>query len=379
MATAHQNDPPLPRAYSGPCGPTFVSTGSVFTIARIHNRNIISVMESSDPNVTLLSGAEKAAAVLLAMGETVASEVLRHMDERTLEKVSATMAKLRTINVATAANAVNQLSIELDATGLITSYGFSHVRRLLVAALGEEKATALIERIMRSGEVAADVLSRGDPKLLADQFGHERPQLLAVLLGYMSRLSAVSFLTGLSEQQAANVVYRYARMDTLTPEAMAELRGLLSETLGNHDDARPPSIGGIRGAADLLNAMGVTAAERALANIQEKDAPTADRIRENMFTFEDLSRLDDMTLQTILRSVAPERLAPALRAASPQIRARVLDNVSKKAAEYLREEIETGPRVTRREAHAAQRAIIEAATGLAQKGTISLAGGEDML
>jgi len=326
-----------------------------------------------------LSGAEMAAAALLAMGESVAATVLRHMDERAIGTISDAMARLRTVGRDVATRALTRLAGDLEQMGVTTPDGFGYLRRMLVTAFGDAKAGDIIERMMRSSGGNIDVLSHGDPKMLAEQLGNERPQLLAVLLGHMNRLSAVAFLANLSEEHATEVIYRYACMDAVQPIAMAELRVMLSETLGGHIEARPTTIGGVRNAADLLNGMGNSASERALERIRDVDPDTASRLRESMFTFDDLMRLNDQSLQAILRSVPSERLAPALRAASAEVREQVLRNVSKKAADYLRDEIENGPMVTRSDAQAAQRAIIEAAMALAQDGKISLGGEEDML
>lgn len=325
------------------------------------------------------SGAELAAAVLLAMGESVAASVLRHMDERAIGVISDTMARSRSVDVSVATSAMARLAAELESRSVITPDSFGYLRRLLVSAFGEEKAVDMMERIMRSSGGPIDVLSHSDPKMLAEQLAAERPQLLAVLLGHMNRLSAVAFLSCLPEERATEVVYRFARMDAVQPAAMAELRAMLSETLGGHIEARTTTIGGVRNAAELLNGMGAPNSERALESIREVDSDLADRLRENMFTFDDLLNLGDQALQAILRVVPSERLGPALRAAPGAVRQRILDNVSKKAADYLRDEIDNGPMVTRAEAHAAQRTIVEAALGLAREGKIALHGDEELL
>jgi len=336
-------------------------------------------MAGTDTSVTEQSGAEMAATVLLALGETAAASVLRHMDERTIGVISDAMARARVLDSAVATSALTRLATDLESRGPILPDGFGYLRRLLVSAFGEDKAGDMMERIIRSNGGPIDVLSHSDPKMLAEQLAGERPQLLAVLLGHMNRLSAVSFLGSLSDEQANEVVYRFARMDAVQPAAMAELRAMLSETLGGHVEARTTSIGGIRNAAELLNGMGGIASERTLERIREFDPDLADRLRENMFTFDDLLNLGDQALQAILRVVPSERLGPALRAAPAAVRTRVLDNLSKKAADYLRDEIENGPMVTRAEAHAAQRTIVEAALALAREGKLSLRGDEDML
>jgi flagellar motor switch protein FliG len=336
-------------------------------------------MAGTDTGVTEQSGAEMAAAVLIFLGESVAASVLRHMDERSIGVISDAMARSRSLDSTTASSAMVRLATDLESHGMIPPDGFGYLRRLLVSAFGEDKAGDMMERIMRSSGGPIDVLSHSDPRMLAEQLAGERPQLLAVLLGHMNRLTAVSFLGTLPEERASEVVYRFARMDAVQPAAMTELRAMLSEALGGQIEARTATIGGVRNAAELLNGMGSSASEKALEQIREVDPELADRLRENMFTFDDLLNLGDQALQAILRVVPSERLGPALRAAPLAVRTRVLDNLSKKAADYLRDEIENGPMVTRADAHAAQRTIIEAAMSLAAEGKLSLRGDEDML
>lgn len=336
-------------------------------------------MPESDTTIEGHTGAAMAAAILLAMDERDAADVLRHMDERAIGVVSDTMARSPSVDKSTVSLALTRLMSELEAPGVITSDSSGYLRRLLVSAFGEDRAGDIMERIMRLSGGTGDVLSRTDPKALAEQLAGERPQLLAVVLGHMNRLSAATFLASLRGETATEVIYRFALMDSVQPAAMAELRAMLSETLGAHFEAHSAAIGGVRNAAELLNGMGGTAAEGALEAIRQVDPELADRLREKMFTFEDLLNVSDQALQTILRAVPAERLGPALRAASPAVRNRVLGNISKKAADYLRDDIENGPMVTRADAHAAQRTILETALGFAGEGKIALRGEEELL
>ncbi len=328
---------------------------------------------------TPLSPPEKVAAALLTMGESSAAVILRQMDEKSIAAVSDAMARMRTVDLRTATKVMEDLVTDLEANGTTTPGGIGHLRRLLATAFGDQRAGEIVERMMRARDGAIDVLSEIDPKTLAEQLRQERPQLLAVLLGHMNKLSAAGFLGSLPEETVTEVVYRYARMDTIQPAAMSEMRTMLAEMLGGHVESKTTMIGGVRNAADLLNGMGPTASERALARIRETDPELANQIRENMFTFDDLMRLSDQTLQTILRAVAPEGIAPALRSASPEMRERIYANVSRKAAQFLRDEVENGPLVTRSDAQAAQRVILEAALALAQEGKLSLRGEEEMV
>lgn len=326
-----------------------------------------------------VKGAAMAAYVVMSLDENAASQVLRHMDEATIGAITDAMAEMKTLPNEQAYQIYARLMTDLEYSGAMTPGGFNAFRGILVKAFGDRKATEMLERIMRSNSSTIDVLTKVDSRSLAEQVSHERPQVIAVLLGQMSRASAAECLNAFPEEIATDVILRFARLDAVQHYAITELRNMLSELLGGQVAARGNPMGGVRQTADLLNGMGGGAAERALAKIRELDPDLADRIRENMFTFDDLFRLPEQSLQFVIREVDPAKRATALRAASPQMRDRVLANVAAKEAAVLRDEIENGRMVTRSDAQAAQRAFIEAALRLAQDGRISINGEEDML
>lgn len=326
-----------------------------------------------------LSGPDEAAAVLVMLGESTAATIMRHMDERAIAQISGRMAQMTALEIDDAAQVITRLAVDLESSGAISSDGFAFLRRVLTSAFGDSKATELIERVMGSADGKIDALAELDPKTLAEQMGHESPQLLAVMLGHMNRKAAVAFLNNLDNEKACEIVHRYARIDTVQPSALVEMRAMLADMLGGHVALHASAIGGVRESADLLNGLGQPAAEQVLAWIRERDDGLAGRIRENMFTFDDLSQLNDQAMQAVLRQVDPARLGPALRASAPLIRERIFANISQKQGAVLRDELENGPMISRAEALAAQRAIVDVAMTLAEEGKIVLGGSEDML
>lgn len=336
-------------------------------------------MSASNASGNGLRGAEKVAVILMMMGERKAAAVMQHMDERAIGAVSDIMGTVPKVESETALELLGDLLIELDGAGVSSAGGFPWLKRVLVNAFGEQRALEMIEKALRSGGGTIDVLTNVDPKSLAEQVGGENPQMLAVLLGHMTKSAAVAFLNSIDSTLPAEIIYRYAKMDTIQPVALGELREMLSEMLGGHVSARVSAIGGVRQAADILNGMGAEAADHAIGRIRQLDSGLAEKIRDSMFTFDDLMRLDDQSLQLVLRNVPQERIAPALRAASIPTKDRMLTCVSSKAAIVIVDEIENGQRVTRADAQAAQKEICEVALRLAEQGTISLGGQEDML
>lgn len=326
-----------------------------------------------------LKGPDEAAAVLVMLGEATAATIMRHMDERAIAQISGRMAQMTTLGIDEAGQVISRLAVDLESSGAISSDGFAFLRRVLTSAFGDTKASELIERVMGSASGKIDALAELDPKTLADQMGNESPQLLAVMVGHMNRKAAVAFLNNLDSNKSCEIVHRYARIDAVQPSALVEMRAMLADMLGGHVAAHASVMGGIRDAADLLNGLGQPAAEQVLAWIRERDDGLAGRIRENMFTFDDLAQINDQAMQAVLRQVDPARLGPALRAAAPLIRERIFANISQKQGAVLRDELENGPMITRAEALAAQRTIVEVAMTLAEEGKIVLGGSEDML
>lgn len=333
----------------------------------------------ASPTFESLSGPVRAAAVLLTLDEGQAASVIRHMDEKALGAVTDAMASMNSIDTETSYNIFLTLINDLEQAGAIAGGGFGYFRKLLISAFGDKKAADILERIMRSGSGAIDVLTNVDSRILADQVKDERPQLIAVLLGHMSRTAGTTFINTLPAPFAMEIMTRFARMDTVQPFALIELRAMLSEMLGGHVESRASTIGGIRPTADLLNSIGGAMAEQILERIRVDDPTLADEIRESMFTFDDLDRLTDSGLQILLASVDTTRLVPALRGASAAIRNRIFNNMAAKEGLILREDVETGPMVSRAESQNAKREIIEIAMRLSQEGKLSLGGADDMV
>ncbi|WP_295529791.1 FliG C-terminal domain-containing protein [uncultured Thioclava sp.] len=326
-----------------------------------------------------MSGAAMAAYVVMSMDEEAATQVLRHMDEASIGILTAAMSEMHEPSRDEGVQIYARLMAELEAGGAIASGGFDAFESLLSRAFGDKRAHDMLERIIRTRTSDLDILSKIDGRTLADQVKDERPQLLAVLLGQMTRSAAVECLNAFDEELATDLIHRYARLETIPSVALAELKSMLSDHLGTQIATQASSTGGVRQAADLLNGMSAGAAERALSRIREEDADLADRIRANMFTFDDLLGLPDHFLQQVIFEVGPERRSPALRSATEQTRERFFANISRKDAAILKDDIENGPMVKRADSQAAQHEFVEAAMRLSREGRISLSNEEDMV
>lgn len=329
-----------------------------------------------------LSGIERAAIFLLNVGERAAAQVMRHLDEPMVNALSTAMARVRQMSHEQSLGVMHDFLKSVDEQDTQSVDSFSYVRQVLDEALGDREASRVMEYIMRGGSMAMtmDIMRDSDPALLAEQMRAERPQAIALILAHLDGAAGSVLLANLPEDIAREVLVRYARLDSVQPHVLRELGSMLSEQLSGQAGTQHLSgIGGPRKAADLLNNLDSTAAQVMLGKIAEHDSGLVDEIRENMFTFADLIRLDSRSLQLLLREVPTEQLIPALKAAPPELADKLLENVSSRAAETIREDLASGPRVRRSEAESAQREILRIARRLESDGSITIAGDEDLL
>jgi flagellar motor switch protein FliG len=328
-----------------------------------------------------LSGAERAAIVLRELGEDVAILVMRQMDEAAIARITAAMAQLNRVSPEMRDEIIVNFEADLDNGGLGDD-ALRYISRVLVSALGEVRAQEIIGRFRRDDRRGpAGLQFTADPRTLAMQMAGERPQTLALLLAQLPHDTGAAMLSFLPEPVAAEAIYRFTTLDAVSPEAVRELRDMLTELTANSENRgrRLTNLGGAKQAADILNHLQSGLSERVMEAIEHQDHATAEKIRENLFTFQDLSRLSDRTLQILLREVPSDRLAPALRLVDETVRTRFFQNMSARMAEILQEELRSGPPMRRSDALGAQSEIVEVALRLAAEGRIAINAAEELV
>lgn len=328
-----------------------------------------------------LNGAERAAIVLHELGEEVAAVVMRQMDEHAIARISGAMTRQRKIPAAARNEVLDAFESDLGIGGGDED-GYRYLSKVLVSALGETRAQDIINRLSRTERSSFFHLQAiADPRTLAMQMVGERPQTLALLLAQLPRDAGAAMLSYLPEKLAADTIYRFTTLDTVSPEAVNELREMMTELLANSDSGgrRLANLGGAKPAADILNHLQSGLSERVLEAINAHDSETADKIRENLFTFLDLVRLPDRSLQILMREVPGDRLAPALRLVDESVRARFYQNMSARTIEVLQEELTNGPPIRRADALSAQGEIVEIALRLSAEGRISVNASEELV
>ena len=326
-----------------------------------------------------LTGAQRASVLLLSLGEQDAAAVLKHMDAREVQAIGTAMATLKNVSRDDADSVLDAFAGSL---GKQTSFGIGtedYVRNMLVAALGEEKAGGLLDRILvNRGSKSIEALKWMDGRTIAELIGGEHPQIVAIVLAHLDASHASEVLQNLPQTVRGEVIMRIATLDGVQPSALIELDQIMErQVAGAGVRGKAASLGGVKAAAQILNALDSTRELEVMESIVNADADLGQRIQEQMFVFDDLMRVDDRGMQTLLRDVPGDRLVIALKGADPTMREKIFSNMSKRAADMMREDLEVKGPVRLSEVDAAQKEILAAARTLAEQGQINLGGGSD--
>lgn len=324
-----------------------------------------------------LSGTQRAAVFLMALGEDEAGQVLRHMTARDVQSVGAAMAALKNINREQADAVLDSFTRVIEQQTSIGVGAEDYIRKMLINALGEDKAGGLIDRIlMGRSSKGMESLKWMDSRAVAEMIGMEHPQIIAIILSHLEPDQAADVIGFLPQRNRSDVIMRIATLDGIQPHALQELDDVMERQFsGNNNKFKSNTVGGYKAAANILNAM-ETASEAALMeSIRKVDDGLGQKLQELMFVFDDLGRMDDRSLQTLLREVSSDRLVIALKGAEQGLRERIFTNMSKRAAEMLRDDLEVKGPVKLSEVDAAQKELLLSARRLADSGQISLGGG----
>ncbi len=326
----------------------------------------------------MLSGPEKAAVLLAIVGEDVAADIVAQLSDRELLLLRRGIHRAHFIEREHVDEIFTEVSKQLDQS-VIPEETSEYLRRVLTKALGPDRAPAILSRLFEDDASSGiDALQEMDSETLGNFLREEHPQTIAFVLAHLYPGQAGEVLALLSEDLQKEVAYRITQLGRTPPEILEEVSNLLRNEIRQ---VRGREVGGARPLAEILNNVDKATEERILAGLGEMDPDLADRVREFMFVFEDLAHLDDRSMQQLIREVERDKWAVALRTASPQLRKKVFSNMSERAANLLREEIEVLGPVRLRDVEAVQREILNVARELEAEGKIVLAGkgGEDVL
>lgn len=322
-----------------------------------------------------LTQAERAALLLFALGEDRAASVLKHIEPKEVQVIGFAMARLVDISPVMVDDVLEEIIISIKN---LTSLGIEsdgYIRKMLVRALGEEKASGIIERIfVSSGGKGIEQLKWMDPLSVADLVRLEHPQIGAIILSLLGSDKAADVMLRLPENVRSDLLIRIATMQGVQPAALRELDDIMEKQLSGSETVKATMIGGIESAANILNFMDSVASNLVLAKVSENNTELALKIQDKMFVFEDLASMSASAMQTVLREIATGQLLLALRGASEGLKEKIFSNMSKRAAEILRDDLEASPPAKLSEVEWAQKDILGLVKQMVDSGEVQLGG-----
>lgn len=323
-----------------------------------------------------VSGTERAAILLLTLGEDAAASILRHMDVDEVQRLGSAMATLSDVPRDRVATVLGDLLVAVEQKTPIGLGTADYLRNVLTSSLGERKAGSLLDRILQGRESSGiDALKWMDPRAVAGVIRDEHPQILATILAHLNAQQAARVMEHLAPDQQVEVAMRLARLEEVPETALKELDAIVEKQTQEAAVLRTSRLGGVKATADILNLMDPETEGRILEGIRGADDALGDSIQDSLFVFENLLGVDDRGIQTILREVQSDTLSKALKGADVAIQEKIFRNMSKRAAELLRDDMTTRGPIRLAEVEEAQKEILGVAQRLAEEGQVMLGGG----
>ena len=320
-----------------------------------------------------LTGVQRAAIVLLSLGEQQAAEVLRHMNAKEVQKLGLAMTTVGGVARESVTRVFDDFVDVLDQPSLGAGAD-EYVRSVLVQALGEERAGSLIDRILMGRNTSGlDSLKWMEARAIAELIRDEHPQIIAIVLAHLDADHAAEVLKCFPERARVDVLLRLSTLDGIPPHALNELNDVLARQFAGSSNIKSSSVGGVKVAANILNFMDSGQDEKILASMSDVDGGLSTRIRDLMFVFDNLADIDDRAMQAVLRDIPNDKLAVALRGADQRVKDKITGNMSQRAAENLKDDMEARGPVRLAEVEAAQKEILTIVRKMAEAGTIQLA------
>ena len=323
-------------------------------------------------------GIEKSAILLISIGEEQAAEVLKHMGPRDVQKLGHAMAALKTVPRARVEAILDEFHRTVSERAAVHVDTDNYLRSVLTKALGDDKASNLLSRILQGGETSGiEGLKWMDAPTVADLVKNEHPQIIATILVHLERDHASEILGYFTDRLRNDVILRIATLEGIQPTALRELNDVMMKLLSGSANVKKAAMGGVRSVAEMLNFMGSANETSVIDAIREYDPDLAQKVLDEMFVFENLLDLDDRSVQLLLREVQSDSLILALKGASEPLREKVFKNMSQRAAEMLKEDLEAKGPVRVSEVEAEQKEILKIVRRLADEGQLVLGGKGD--
>ena len=333
------------------------------------------------PRVSSVSNREKIAVLMVALGNDIAAEVYKLLDDTTIELITLEIANLKKITSDLKLEVMKEAQEILMAREFMARGGVEYARDILERALGPERAQNLLTRITASLQVRPfDFMRHTDPQQALSFIQGEHPQTIALILSYLEAGQAALIISGLPAVMQAEVAKRIAKMDRITPEILREVERVLERKLSTVMGQDFTLAGGIDAVVALINSADRTTERNIMEYLEENDPELAEEIKKRLFVFEDIIRLDDRSLQRVLREVDMKELGLALKGGTEELRVKFFKNMSKRAAEMLQEDMDYMGPVRVKDVEESQQKVVNVVRALEEAGEIVVAaGGEDEL
>jgi flagellar motor switch protein FliG len=325
-----------------------------------------------------LSGQQKAALFVLAIGSEVSAPLYQHLSENEIEVLTTQVASLQNVSSGLLQDVVQEFHTMLRAQQYITSGGIDYARQVLEKAVGENRALEIIKKVQMSLQVTGfNILQEVDPNQLMAFLQKEHPQTIALVMTQLNPLQAATVLADLPPTLQVEVMHRLAQMERVSPETIKAVEKVLESRIDFSQGGQ--RLGGIKAAAEILNLIGQRYEKHILNGIAKENPELATEIKNLMFVFEDIATLDDRSIQKILKEVDHKELALALKTATDELRNRILANMSKRASDLVIEELKFMGPVRLREVEEVQQKVIDIIRRLEDEGQIVIATSEDQM
>ncbi len=322
------------------------------------------------------AGLEDSAILLMSLGEEEAAAVFKHLSPREVQSLGATIARMTSVPKDRLDKVLAKFTSTASGRSPLVADTGNYVRNVLRKALDEDKANLLIDRILQNGDISGiEGLKWMDAASIGEMLRHEHPQIVAAVLVHLDTDQASAVLKTFAERQRNEVLVRIATLDGIQPSALKDLSEVMGRMVTGGEQARMAPLGGVKTAAEMINLLGTSIETAALDFIRETDNDLAQRVMDNLFTFDDLMNVDDRGIQALLKEVQSESLVIALKGAKPELRERILKNMSTRAAETLREELDSRGPVRVAEVEAEQKELLKIVRRLAEEGQLVIGGG----
>ncbi len=326
-----------------------------------------------------LTGKQKAAILLVSLGPDVSAEVFKHFNDEEIEELTLEIANLEKIPSEVKDEVLDEFHQMCVAYDYISRGGMDYAKEVLEKALGESKANSIIDRLTASLQVRPfDELRKTDPAQILNFIQNEHPQTIALVLSYLDPEQSATIMASLEAEKQVEVAKRIAVMERISPEVIKEVESVLEQKLSSLMSSEYTAAGGIDSIVDILNLADRATEKTILDDLSDEDPELAEKIKNQLFVFEDITLLTDKDIQVLLRRVESDDLALALKTASDEVSEKIFSNQSNRAEQMLKEDIEYLGPVRISDVEEAQQEIVNIIRRLEEEGEIVInRGGED--